>query len=81
MTNKQVIQAWVNRQQGQSENLRSDGTTLWSYFTVIAEHRPGLPSRIATNKFRTPAGKVSTTTSKQINLAAKAMPEAVREEF
>ena len=74
MNTKQVIQAWVNRQQGQSENLRSDGVRLYSYQAVIAEHRGAEPSRITTRKY-------SVTTSRHTNLAAKAMPEAVREEF
>jgi len=74
MTNEQVARAWANRQVAQAENYRSDGVRLYSYQAVIAEHRGDEPSRITTRKY-------SVTTSRHTNLALRAMPEAVREEF
>ena len=74
MTNEQVARAWASRQVGQAENYRSDGVRLYSYQAVIAEHRGDEPSRITKRKY-------SVTTSRHTNLAAKAMPEALREEF
>ena len=75
MTNEQVAICWANGIVAQAENYRSDGVRLYSYQAVIAEHRgDGKPSRITTRKY-------SVTTSRHTNLAAKAMPGAVREEF
>ncbi len=74
MTNAQVAVCWANRQVAQAENYRSDGVRLYSYQAIIAEHRGAEPSRITTRKY-------SVTTSRHTNLALRAMPEAVREEF
>jgi len=74
MTNKQVAVCWAQGIVAQAENYRSDGVRLYSYQAVIAEHRGAEPSRITTRKY-------SVTTSRHTNLAAKAMPEALREEF
>mgnify|MGYP003673047392 CR=1 FL=1 len=62
MTNKDVINAWVNGCFLETANLSSDGRLLRSYGTVIAENRGGV-ARITTKKY-------SVTTSRHTNAAA-----------
>ena len=38
MTNNQVIDAFLARHPGQSGSLRTDGQTIWTYATPLAEH-------------------------------------------
>jgi hypothetical protein len=56
MTNQQVIQAFLAKREGKSLNMHTDGTYLYSYNTVIAQH----DRKIIVNMTR-----YSQTTSKQ----------------
>ena len=57
MTNKEVCNAFVNKTNGQSGSMRTDGVKIYSYNTCIGEWVDG---KIIIN-----ASKYSVTTSKQ----------------
>lgn len=59
MTNKEVCNAFVNKTNGQSGSMRTDGVKIYSYNTCIGEWVDG---KIIIN-----ASKYSVTTSKQQN--------------
>jgi len=68
MTNKDVIDAWVDNCFAENKNLSSDGRFLRSYGKIVAENRGGL-ARVTTQKW-------SVTTSRHTNAAGRAAKEA-----
>ena len=70
MRNSQVIQAFSQGKKARSwnENLRTDGTTLWSYNKKIAHRTSG--GVIVVGDFTAPGGQFhSVTTSGHVNRA------------
>ena len=68
MTNRAVAAAWSRGECAQSNSMRTDGRTLWSYNLVIGVTREGvkvvLDYRAGTGNFK------SSTTSTHVSFAA-----------
>jgi hypothetical protein len=73
MKNRDVVMSWLNGERAQINNLRSDGTRLFSYNLKIAERDPysiRVFDYTASGKF------VSVTTSKHVGLALRTAGKA-----
>jgi hypothetical protein len=69
MTNKQVAQAWSEGRKGAAGHFTTDGVNLWSYALLIGKTVEG--KKVVTRY------RVSVTTSKHTNLAARFADEVV----
>lgn len=68
MTNRDVVMSWLNGKSAQVTSLRSDGTSLYSYNTKIAERDPYL---IKVFDYTASGSFISVTTSKHVGLALR----------
>ena len=68
MKNRDVVMSWLNGNQAQTGNLRSDGTHLWSYDQKIAE-RDSYSIRVY--DYTASGSFISVTTSKHVGLALR----------
>ena len=70
MTNEQVIQAWLQGEEAQSNNLKTSGCELFSYDLLIARYRWSDNTPIVYNYRSKNGGRfISRTTSKHVTMA------------
>ena len=72
MTNRQVINAWINGRIGSSGTLIATGTDLYSYELKIGHTDPNGTKIVLEFDSDGRSNRVSRTTSKHINLALRA---------
>ena len=72
MTNRQVINAWVNGRIGSSGTLLTTGSDLYSYELQIGHTDPNGDKIVLEFDSDGRSNRVSSTTSKHINLALRA---------
>lgn len=65
MNNEMVAHAWAHGREAKGSNIRSDGKTLWSYYTEIATEIDGF--------YYISSDTMSMTTSKHISYARRAV--------
>jgi len=76
-TDEQVIESFMEQRQIKSRTLRTDGQSLWSFDTRIAEHIPDGYGQAATVVYDYTYGGghyLSQTTSNHVRLTKKAVP-------